>query len=148
MKGTLESTILSSPSTSNFRWPVRVYYEDTDAGGVVYHANYLRFMERARSERLRGLGFELDELRRDHDLLFVVRSLEIDFLKPARFNDRLWVTANLDRIRSVSLYFRQAVVRNEDELLCEARVRVVCLSAENFRPRVVPEFLRQRLNGH
>lgn len=130
-----------------FRWPIRVYYEDTDAGGVVYHANYLRFMERARTEWLRVLGFELDALERDHGILFVVRSLEIDFLKPARFNDRLWATAALDRIRSVSLYFRQAVTRNEHEILCEARMRVVCLSAETFRPRAIPEFIMGRLNG-
>ena len=143
-----ESQLIDISPDRPFRWPVRVYYEDTDAGGVVYHANYLRFMERARSERLRGLGFELDDLGRDPGILFVVRSLEIDFLRPARFNDRLWVTADLDRIRSASIHFRQAVVRSEDEVLCEARVRVVCLSAESFRPRAVPDVILQRLNGH
>jgi acyl-CoA thioester hydrolase len=130
-----------------FRWPIRVYYEDTDAGGVVYHANYLRFLERARTERLRALGFELDELREREDILFVVRSMELDFLKPARFNEALWVTAEMEQIRSASIFFRQAIFRGESELLCEARVRVVCLSAAAFRPKPVPDFMVRCLRG-
>lgn len=78
----------------SFHWPVRVYYEDTDAGGVVYHSNYLKFMERARTERIRSVGFELDELVRDHGILFVVRSMAIDFKKPAHFNESLSVSAD------------------------------------------------------
>jgi acyl-CoA thioester hydrolase len=128
-----------------FRWPIRIYYEDSDAGGLVYHANYLRFLERARTERLRALGFELDALQREHGVMFVVRSMELDFLKPARFNEMLWVTAEFEQVRSASLFFRQAVMRGEDEILCEARVRVVSISAETFRPRPVPDFLAERL---
>lgn len=129
----------------SFRWPIRVYYEDTDAGGLVYHANYLRFMERARTERLRAAGFELDALQRDHGIMFVVRSMELDFRKPARFNESLWVTADFDEIRAASLYFEQAVMRGEDEVLCRARVRVVSISAETYRPKGVPDYVIRQL---
>lgn len=129
----------------SFRWPVRVYYEDTDAGGLVYHANYLKFMERARTERLRAAGFELDGLQRDHGIMFVVKSMALDFRKPARFNESLWVTADFGEIRAASLYFEQEVRRGEDEILCSARVRVVSISPETFRPKPVPEFVVQRL---
>jgi len=138
---------LSNPDNTSFRWPVRIYYEDTDAGGLVYHANYLRFMERARTERLRAAGFELDGLQCDHGILFVVRYMELDFLKPARFNDALWVTAEFSEIRAASLYFDQAVLRGEDEVLCRARVRVVSISAETYRPKGVPDGVVQQLLG-
>lgn len=126
-----------------FRLPIRVYYEDTDAGGVVYHANYVRFFERARTERLRALGFELDALHRQEDLLFVVRSMNLDFIKPARFNDLLWATADLAEVRRVSLNFRQVLLRG-DEVLCRAEVNVVSLSAAAFRPKPLPKYLLQR----
>lgn len=126
---------------AGFRWQVRVYYEDTDAGGVVYHANYLRYMERARTERLRALGFELDALREQEDLLFVVRSMELDFFKPARFNEALWVTADVEQVKSASLMFKQAVLREDGEVLCAARVKVACLAAGAFRPKAMPEFI-------
>jgi len=129
--------------TVPFRLPIRVYYEDTDAGGVVYHANYLRFFERARTERLRTLGFELDALHRDEDLLFAVRSMNLNFIKPARFNEALWVTANLTEVRRASLNFRQELLR-EDEALCRAEVKVVCLTASAFRPKPLPKYLLQR----
>jgi acyl-CoA thioester hydrolase len=130
-----------------FRWPIRVYYEDTDVGGVVYHGNYVRFFERARTEHLRALGLELHTLREREDILFVIRAMELDFRKPARFNDSLWVTSEIEQIRSASIFFRQAVFRGESELLCEARVQVVCLAAEAFRPKPVPDFMLQRLRG-
>jgi acyl-CoA thioester hydrolase len=127
-----------------FRWPVRVYYEDTDAGGVVFNANYLRFMERARTERLRANGFELDQLQREHNLLFVVRSVEVDFLKPARFNDLLEVSADMAEIRAASLYFHQEVFRG-GELLCRGKVRVVSVAAETFKPLAVPDWLAGKI---
>jgi acyl-CoA thioester hydrolase len=130
-----------------FSWPIRVYYEDTDAGGVVYHANYVRYFERARTERLRALGFELDELQRREGIIFVIRSMQIDFLKPARFNNELWATADLDEVRPASLHFRQALLRGADEVLCQASVKVVCLAAEAFRPKPLPDFLLQRLKN-
>jgi acyl-CoA thioester hydrolase len=129
-----------------FRWPVRVYYEDTDAGGLVYHANYLRFMERARTERLRAHGFELDGLQREHRIMFVVRSMELDFLKPARFNESLWVTADIEQVKSASFIFNQAVIRGE-EILCAAKVRVACLSAEILRPISIPDVVLRSLRS-
>jgi len=126
---------------------VRVYYEDTDAGGVVYHGNYLKFLERARTEWLRALGFEQDELRTRDGILFVVRAMEIDFLSPARFNDALLVTAQLADLKRVTMTFAQRIQRQgeTDTLLCDARVRVACLTAETFRPCPIPDTLLQRI---
>jgi len=132
---------------SGFRWPVRVYYEDTDAGGVVYHANYLRFFERARTEFLRSLGVEQDDLRRRYGILFVVRSVQVEYVKAARFNDALSVSVEVEQLKSASLHFRQLAMRQDDELVCEARVRVVCLVAETFRPTAIPDLLLQRLKN-
>ena len=130
-----------------FTWPVRVYYEDTDAGGVVYHVNYLKFMERARTERLRALGFEQTHLRESDGLVFAVRSLEVEYLKPAQFNDALRVTAELEAVKRVSLTFRQQIFREDDRehACCSARIRVVCLSADEFRPMAMPDHLLQRI---
>jgi len=128
-----------------FHWPVRVYYEDTDAGGVVYHANYLRFMERARSEWLRSLGFEQDGLRLDHDLLFAVVGVRIDFLRPARFNDLLSVGVKLMRLGRASLDLAQVIGRTPDLELCRADVRLACLHGTTFRPRPIPDFLLRGL---
>ncbi|BBA37310.1 thioesterase family protein [Methylocaldum marinum] len=131
----------------SFRWPIRVYYEDTDAGGVVYHASYLRFFERARTEFLRSLGFEQDDLRTRYGILFAVRSMQIDYVKAARFNEMLWVSAEVEQLKSASLSFKQLAMRQDDQLVCEARVRVVCLVAETFRPTAIPDFLLQRLKN-
>ncbi|QJD29609.1 tol-pal system-associated acyl-CoA thioesterase [Methylococcus geothermalis] len=127
-----------------FVWPVRVYYEDTDAGGVVYYANYLKFMERARTEWLRALGFEQDSLRERWGVIFAVRSVQADYLKPARFNDALQVSAELVEARPASFSFVQRVMR-EGVTLCEGRVRIVCLAADSFRPQAVPEVVLKRL---
>jgi acyl-CoA thioester hydrolase len=130
-----------------FTWPVRVYYEDTDAGGVVYHVNYLKFMERARTERLRSLGFELTRLRDDEGLVFAVRAASLDYLKPARLNDSLLVTAEVAEIKRVSMTFRQAIVSatSASEVLCTATVRVVSLSTDGFRPMAMPDHLLERI---
>jgi acyl-CoA thioester hydrolase len=132
---------------SQFRWPVRVYYEDTDAGGVVYYANYLRFMERARTERLRALGFEQDRMREQEGVLFAVRSANLEFLRPARFNDALEVTAELADRRRASLTFDQSVYRvsERERPLCLGQVRIACLDAESLRPRPLPEALAQEI---
>ena len=120
-----------------FCWPVRVYWEDTDAGGVVYHAQYLAFMERARSEwmRARGLGQEL--LRARDDLVFVVRAMSIDFRAPARLDDQLAVSVTLLECRGASLVLGQRILRG-DVLLVEAQVRIAALAASSFRPRPMP----------
>ena len=129
----------------HFSWPVRVYYEDTDAGGVVYHANYLRFMERARSEWLRALGFEQDGLRAQEGILFAVVAARLEFLKPARFNDLLTVGVKLERLGRASLELTQAVLRAPDTLLCRADVRLACLDGASFRPRPMPDALLRGL---
>jgi len=130
-----------------FHWPVRVYYEDTDSGGVVYHANYLRYFERTRTEYLRSLGFQLDELLEREGILFVVRSLQIDYLKPARFNEALTVETEITQLKPASLVFRQALVRGSDETLSVAEVKVVCLRADGFRPLAIPVNLLQSLKN-
>lgn len=121
----------------DFCLPLRVYYEDTDAGGVVYYANYLKFMERARTEWLRSLGFEQDELMRDPGVVFAVRSCSLEFLKPARFNDRLDVSLRVARSGRASLTLDQQILRGS-ETLCEGTVRIACLDAQRFTPAPIP----------
>ncbi len=127
-----------------FSFPVRVYYEDTDSGGVVYYANYLKFMERARTEWLRALGFEQDELLACHGVIFAVRSVELDFLKPARFNDVLQVTVTIGRRGGASVIVHQRVQR-QDLVLCEGEVKLVCLAADSFTPCALPDAIAARL---
>ena len=133
------SSVADSPT---FRWPVRVYYEDTDAGGVVYHANYLLFMERARTEWLRVLGFEQDVLRREAGVQFSVRRASIDYVRPARFNDLLTVTVALSGVGGASLELAQAVVRDADGVVCcRGAVQIACVDAETLRPARIPKQL-------
>lgn len=119
---------------------IRVYYEDTDHGGVVYHANYLRFMERARTEMLRCMGFELDALERDPGIIFAVRRAMLDFRAPARFNDFLRIDSSLQAVTGARLQFQQTVFA-EDRLLCAGEIEVVCLDSERFRPTALPRML-------
>ncbi len=131
-----------------FIWPVRVYYEDTDSGGVVYYANYLKFMERARTEWLRARGFEQDALLRDRRLLFAVRRLEVDYHRPARFNDRLEVVSQVAETGGASLTFAQTIRRaGSTELLCGARVKVACIDAESFQACRMPQDLMREMIG-
>ena len=124
----------------SFRLSLRVYYEDTDAGGVVYHARYLHFMERARTEWLRALGFEQDRLRAEQGVLFAVRRMDIGFLYPARFNDLLLVDCTLTERGRASLGFTQQVLRAaDDKLCCRAAVNIACLDAAALRPARIPE---------
>lgn len=129
-----------------FRWPVRIYYEDTDAGGVVYHANYIKFMERARTEFLRSQGIELDVMEQEHRILFAIRSLSVEYRKPARLNDLLQVTVDFDTVRSASLAFRHTVVCGGVPL-CEGTVRVASICADQFRPKAIPDFMQAQLAG-
>ncbi|GBE11380.1 acyl-CoA thioester hydrolase YbgC [bacterium BMS3Bbin12] len=132
-----------------FVWPVRVYYEDTDAGGIVYYANYLKFMERARTEWLRALGFEQDRLREREGVIFAVRSVCLDFIKPARFNDLLDVTVQPVRKRPASLVLDQEVRagRGPSRSLCRGRVRIACLDARTLNPRALPRSLLLEIPG-
>ena len=127
-----------------FVWPVRVYWEDTDAGGVVYYANYLKFMERARSEWLRSEGFEQDALRDEAGVVFVVRRVEIDYLAPARFNDALDVSVVLHEAGRASIVVRQELLRG-DARLAKAGVTLACVDAARFKPVKMPEPLVQAL---
>jgi acyl-CoA thioester hydrolase len=128
-----------------FAITIRVYYEDTDGAGIVYYANYLKFMERARTEWLRSLGVEQDELARREGVIFAVRSARIEFFKPARFNDVIDVGAVITDRGGASITFAQPV-RRADTLLCEGEVRVACLDAATFVPRALPVALAARLN--
>ncbi len=127
-------------AAASFSWPIRVYWEDTDAGGVVYHASYLRFLERARSEWLRAIGFGQDALRERHGVFFVVRAMRLEFLRAAKLDDDLEVSVELVERRRASLEMRQAIRRGE-EVLLEAEVKVACVAAADFRPCAVPEAL-------
>lgn len=131
---------------NEFLWPVRVYYEDTDSGGVVYYANYLRFMERARTEWLRQLGFEQDELIQKEAVIFAVRSVQVDYLLPARFNDELSVSANLIEQGRASLTIEQSITRVADNsLLCNGSVKIVSLRPDSFKPCAIPDNIKQQL---
>lgn len=123
-------------------WPVRVYYEDTDAGGVVYHARYLHFLERARTEVLRELGQFHARLIEEESLLFSIVDLQIRYLKPARLDDLLCVRTSTRLTGGASLAFTQTILRGADELLTAAEVRVACLDARSMKPRRLPESLR------
>lgn len=132
--------------TAVFSMPVRVYYEDTDAGGVVYYANYLKFMERARSEWLRSLGFEQDELSARDGVIFAVRAARVEYLKPARFNDQLEISVSLGRIGSASIEFKQEARRGA-ELLCTGEIKIACIDVNAFTPHPIPERVAARLNA-
>jgi acyl-CoA thioester hydrolase len=123
-----------------FSWPVRIYWEDTDAGGIVYYANYLKFMERARTEWLRAAGIEQLPLKEQHGLMFVVVDLEAHYRRPARYGDELTVTCAIAERTRASLTFEQQVCRGE-ELLIEGKVRVACLDANNLKPKALPKDL-------
>ncbi len=127
-----------------FNWSVRVYYEDTDAGGVVFYANYLKFYERARTEMLRNMGFEQDKLMTEESVIFVVRSVQIDYIKPAKFNELLDVSAEVSLLKSASLTFTQQITR-QGELLNTASIRIACLDAKTMRPKFIPDLLKTAL---
>lgn len=127
--------------SKSFSWPIRVYFQDTDAGGVVYHANYLNFMERARTEWMRTYGYSNAGLMNELGVVFVVRSLKLDYLKPALLDDQLNITAQIGDIGRSRISLLQTVLR-KDELLAEAEVHLVSVSVENFKPVSIPEVLR------
>jgi acyl-CoA thioester hydrolase len=131
-----------------FSWPVRVYYEDTDAGGVVYYANYLKFLERARTEYLRKLGFEQDQLKQEYGIIFAVHSLSIKYQKPAVFNDALTVSAEIIEQGNARLTFKQMITRDKDNTsICSADVIIACLNAEKFSPTRIPLPIQEVLHG-
>lgn len=133
---------------SRFLLPVRVYYEDTDASGVVYHANYLRYFERARTEWLRAMGLGQDRLMDDLGVAFTVANMEIDFRMPARLDDALEVRTEIALIRRASLVFEQTLFKPPaDDLLARARVRIGCVDRASFRPVPLPDPLHEAIEA-
>ncbi len=128
-----------------FSWPVRVYYQDTDAGGVVYHSNYVNFMERARTEWLRTFGYSNAGMMKELGVMFVVRSVKLDYLRPAQLDDLLEVTALIKEVGRSRVTLTQTVMRGE-ELLTEGEVHLVCVDVQTFKPVSVPEILRKKWN--
>lgn len=137
----------AAPSGAPFAWPVRVYWEDTDAGGIVYYANYLRFLERARTEWLRAAGIEQLPLRERCGVIFAVVEVEAKYLRPARYGELLQVTCAVDAAARASLRFVQRIYRGnlQGELLLQARVRIACLDALEYRPRPLPPALLREI---
>jgi acyl-CoA thioester hydrolase len=129
-------------SESMFYFPVRVYYEDTDAGGVTYYANYLKFCERARTEWLRHLGFSQQALASESGIFFVVRRVETDYLQSARLDDELMVSVQVEKLGRVSIEFCQEITRG-DTVLARCRTKVGCVSGEVFKPCALPETIAQ-----
>jgi acyl-CoA thioester hydrolase len=134
------------PELFVYSFPVRVYYENTDAGGVVYHGEYLKFLERARTEWLRHLGFDHQALARSHRVALVVTALAIDFLKAARLDDNVAVSVRLESLGKVRCVFAQDI-RREDEVIVKSRVTVACVGAETLKPAEIPEALRRKMEA-
>jgi acyl-CoA thioester hydrolase len=128
------------PQAPRFSIPCRIYWEDTDAGGVVYYANYLKFMERCRSDWLRALGVDQYRLRAERQLQFAVVSIAVDFLRPAILNDEVLVTAELERLSGATIIFKQTILRADVQLI-DASVRAACLDSGTLKPRPIPKDL-------
>ncbi len=128
----------------SFSWSIRVYHEDTDGGGVVYHSNYLNFMERARTEWLRDLGFGQNQLKDELNIIIVVHALSIDYHHPARFDDALIVLSELTKTGRSSFEFGQKIMRNE-LVLTTSQVRLVCVDADKFKPVAIPQAIKLKM---
>jgi acyl-CoA thioester hydrolase len=133
----------------NYSLTLRVYYEDTDAGGVVYYANYLKFYERCRTEYLRELGFEQDQLINEYGIVFVVRHVDVDYLRPALFNDELIVDLKVVKMAKVSIVFEQTVVAKRDleTIINKAKIIVVCVDKTVFRATAIPDAIKNQFIG-
>jgi acyl-CoA thioester hydrolase len=136
----------ATPTPRRFTLPVRIYYEDTDAGGVVYYANYLRFLERARTEWLRALGCGQDRLMREAGIAFAVRSLAVEYLKPARLDDLVTVVAEIESLGRAQVVFRQRI-ELADQILVDATVRVACLDLAKGKAAAIPKAIHEKLKG-
>jgi tol-pal system-associated acyl-CoA thioesterase len=134
------------PELFVYSFPVRVYFENTDAGGVVYHGEYLKFLERARTEWLRHLGYDHQALARDHRVVFVVTAMAIEFAKPARLDDSLAVSVRLESLGKVRCVFVQEV-RRDDEVLVKAKVTVASVTGDSMKPTEIPEGLRKKMEA-
>lgn len=134
------------PKANAFGISVRVYYEDTDAGGVVYYANYLKFFERCRTEWMRTLGHDQSQLAREHAILFVVKSVHAEYLRPARLDDLLSVELEVEKLGRAQVVFRQHVRRGDEELV-SGTVQIVCVDPVKMKTTAIPDWLRQKLES-
>ncbi len=134
------------PELFVYSFPVRVYFENTDAGGVVYHSEYLKFLERARTEWLRHLGFDHQTLAREHRVVFIVTAVAADFVKPARLDDTLAVSVRLESLGKVRCVFAQDI-RRDDEVLVRATVTAACVARDGFKPAEIPQALRRKMEA-
>ena len=135
---------------SDFTWAVRVYYEDTDAGGIVFYANYLKFFERARTEWLRAAGVSQQALSESHHAMFVVKSTAVDYHAPAKLDDELKLTVVVERLGRASVQFTQEAWRvsgAQAQLLTSGRIKVGCVNTETFRPCPIPDEVLERINS-
>ena len=123
-----------------FEWPLRIYFEDTDAAGIVYYARYLHYMERARTEWLRAKEMDVQELARDQRIVFTVRSVRVDYLRPARLSDTVYASVVVRRVGGASIDLSQAI-RRDHETLCDGTVRLACVDIDSMRPRRIPTVL-------
>lgn len=129
-----------------FSLPIRVYIEDTDAGGIVYYVNYLKFMERSRTEFLRSLGYDKPAIL-DGGLLLVVHTAQVIYRRPARLDDQLEVTTDVVKIARTYVEFQQHILRG-NELLCEGLIRIACVSGETMKPNPIPATMFERIKSH
>ena len=125
-----------------FEWIARVYFEDTDSGGVVYHANYLKFMERARTEWLRKLGLNQIKLKQEDKVMFVVRKIDIQYKIPARFNDELLIQTDCVKTTDYSIMLKQNILRDK-QTITEGSVEIVCINSDLFKPVRIPKMTKQ-----
>ena len=127
-----------------FKWTVRIYFEDTDSGGVVYHSNYLKFMERARTEWLRSLHLNQADLKKEDKIMFVVAKVNIDYKKAAHFNDELDIETSVDNIGASKVNLTQNIMKNL-ELYTSAKVSIACIHSETFKPQRIQKLIKQRM---
>ena len=132
--------------TNSFKYEVKIYYEDTDAGGVVYYANYLKFLERARSEAIYEMGFSNTELKKEFGVLIIVKSCKIDYKKPAIFEDKLSITSTIKEITKTSFIMEQNINRDK-ELIASADIHLVSVNSDG-KPIKIPEILKNKLNEY
>ncbi|GEK14740.1 tol-pal system-associated acyl-CoA thioesterase [Aliivibrio fischeri] len=132
-------------NTNPFKWPITIYYEDTDAGGVVYHSNYLKFFERARTELLRDKGVS-QQVMLNESIGFVVKSLQIDFISAARLDEQLIVETLITETKKVSLTFCQILVNSDGKVLCKATVKVACVDNSVMKPTAIPSFILSEIS--
>lgn len=137
---------IATAGSHQYCWQVRVYYEDTDSGGVVYHSNYLNFMERARTEWLREQGFEQTYLKDELGVIFVVHSMSIAFKQPAKFNDLLIISSEIEKMGHGSILFLQKIMR-DGQLLVQAQVKLACVDALTFKPTVIPQSVKLKMES-